>query len=512
MDTETGNADADRATLTAPIDARRGCPEAAREEHPVADDVRDARASSVSSQGTMAILPGMRIHFIGIGGIGMSGLAAICAERGCVVSGCDAKLNGSASRWAGRGMMASCGHSPDHLKATHDLVVYSSAVSTHEPELLQARVRHVPVLTRGELLAALSADRRLVAVAGAHGKTTTSGMAAQLLLHAGWDPTVVVGGIMLSLGTNARFGRGSYLVAETDESDGSFLHLFPRIAIITNIDREHLNYYQTFERLTAAFEQFVSQIRPGGTLIRCVDDPLIRRLLTRSPQLSYGFDSSADVTVERLALHGEESWFKAAYKGRSLGAFTLCVPGRHNILNALGVISLGLTLELPLVTIREALASFKGTKRRFQVFRLPSDIWLVEDYAHHPSEIQATLAADTVAGRHRLVVFQPHRFSRTQSLEREFTACFDRADGVIVTDIYSAFEPPIPGVSGERLAHLIKTHGHPWVRYVPKDSLRSFVHRIARPGDTIFFLGAGDIGEICHDLFASLRTSERAAR
>ena len=482
------------------------------EEQPMQSRTR--RESALANRAfreAMTIRPGMRIHFIGIGGIGMSGLASICVDYGCRVSGCDAQLNGSASRWAAREVMVSTGHSPDHLEATPDLVVYSSAVSEQEPELLQARVRKLPVLTRGELLAALAADRRLVAVAGAHGKTTTSGMAAQLLLHAGWDPTVVVGGIMLSLGTNARFGHGSYLVAETDESDGSFLHLFPRIAIVTNIDREHLNHYQTFERLTAAFEQFVSQIRPGGTLIRCCDDPLIRRLLTRSSQLSYGLDPSADVTVERLTLHGEGSWFRASYRGRSLGPFTLRVPGRHNVLNALGVISLGLTLELPLVTIREALASFKGTKRRFQVFRLPSDIWLVEDYAHHPSEIQATLAADTVVGRRRLVVFQPHRFSRTQSLEREFTTCFNRADGVIVTDIYSAFEPPIPGVSGERLASLIKAQGHPWVRYMPKDSLRSYIHQMARPGDTIFFLGAGDIGELCHDFFASLRSSERAA-
>ena len=513
METGTGDIEIDHGMIAGVVEG--GGTEvlgASSEERPIRGKARMDSMLSSASRGAVSIRPGMRIHFIGIGGIGMSGLASICADQGCVVSGCDAKLNSSVSRLSDRGVTVLAGHSPEHLESTPNLIVYSSAVSERDPELLQARSRGLPVLTRGELLAALAADRRLVAVAGAHGKTTTSGMAAQLLLHAGWDPTVVVGGIMLSFGTNARFGRGSYLVAETDESDGSFLHLFPRIAIVTNIDREHLNHYQTFERLASAFEQFVGQIRPGGTLIRCGDDPLIRRLLTHSSQLSYGLDPSADVTVERLALHGEGSWFRASYKGRSLGPFTLRVPGRHNVLNALGVISLGLTLELPLVTIREALANFKGTKRRFQVFRLPGDIWLVEDCAHHPSEIQATLAADTIAGWHRLVVFQPHRFSRTQSLEREFTTCFDRADGIIVTDIYSAFEPPIPGVSGERLASLIKARGHPWVRYVPKDSLQSFIHQIARPGDTIFFLGAGDIGELCHDLFASLRSGERTAR
>lgn len=457
----------------------------------------DAQPLPIIAQGT-------RLHFMGIGGIGMSGLAAICADRGALVSGCDARVNAQARQLRRRGITISAGHHPDHLQAPVDLLVYSSAVDGAEPELVDARARGARVLSRGELLAALASDKHLIGVAGAHGKTTTAGMASQLLLHAGWEPTVVVGGIMLSLGSNARFGRGQYLVAETDESDGSFLHLFPRVAIVTNIDREHLNYYHTFDRLVRAFEQFVEQIRPGGTLIRCFDDPIIRQLLTRPSQLSYGVESGADVTVDRMTLEGHGCRFRSVYRGRSLGWFTLQVPGRHNVLNALAVIALGVALELPLVTMREALAAFQGTRRRFQVMRLPGDIWFVEDYAHHPAEIRATLAADAVVGRHRLVVFQPHRFSRTQSLEREFTTCFDRADGVIVTDIYPAFEAPIPGVSGERLAQLIQAHGHPCVRYVPKQELSSFVHHMARPGSTVFFLGAGDIGDVCHDLATRL--------
>ena len=452
---------------------------------------------------------GMRLHFLGIGGIGMSGLAAVCLERGCRVSGCDAKPNGALGRLQRRGASISLGHAVGHLEGGLDLVVHSSAVSGQEPELLEARARGLRTLTRGELLASLSAETRLVAVAGAHGKTTTSGMASQLLIQAGWDPTVVVGGLMLSLGTNARSGTGAYMVAESDESDGSFLLLSPDIAIVTNIDREHLNYYRTFARVVEAFEQFVSRLRPGGTLIRCADDPVVRERLSHPSQVSYGFGPGADVTAEPVQLHGFGSRFLAAYHGRSLGAFTLQVPGRHNVLNALAVISLGLTLELPLVTIREALRQFRGTGRRFQVVRLPGDIWFVEDYAHHPAEIRATLAADALPERHRLVVFQPHRFSRTQSLEAELTTCFDRADGVIVTDIYPAFEPPIPGISGERLAGLIKAHGHPCVRYVPKPELPVFVSRIARSGDTIFFLGAGDIGELCHDLAARLHSPAR---
>lgn len=455
---------------------------------------------------------GTRIHFLGVGGIGMSGLASICLERGCLVSGCDAKLNSVARRLQEQGATVWIGHDPAHVEGGVDIVVHSSAVSPREAELMEARAQGLCALSRGELLAAITSTQHLVAVAGAHGKTTTSGMAAQLLIQAGWDPTIVVGGMMLSLGTNARAGRGTYAVAETDESDGSFLHLAPRIAIVTNIDREHLNHYRSFDRLIAAFEQFVGQVRPGGTLIRCVDNAIIRDRLRHPRTLGYGLHQHADVSAERISLTGQGSHFCARYRGRVLGTFTLRVPGQHNILNALGVISLGLTLDLPLTTIRDALATFQGTGRRYQLLQLPGDIQFIEDYAHHPAEIRATLSADVTNRRHRLVVFQPHRFSRTQVLEREFSLCFDRADGVIVTDIYPAFESPIPGVSGERLAGLIKAQGHPCVRYVPKQDLGVYVSRIAKPGDTIFFLGAGDIGELCHDVANRLHPSGRVAR
>jgi UDP-N-acetylmuramate--alanine ligase len=372
---------------------------------------------------------------------------------------------------------------------------------------VEAKIRGVRTISRGRLLAELAEGHALIGIAGAHGKTTTSGMAAQLLVHAGWDPTIAVGGIMRSLGTNARAGRGRYFVAETDESDGSFLHLSPAIAIVTNIDREHLNHYGTLERLTEAFRQFVAQLEPSGVLIRCNEDPLARSMLTHPTMMTYALHTEADVTAKRLsAPNGRDSRFEALYRGRSLGTFRLQVPGAHNVLNALGVISLGLTLELPLVTIREALEAFQGTRRRFQLLELPRDICFIEDYAHHPAEIRATLAADG-GPRHRLVVFQPHRYSRTQTLEREFSACFDRADGVIVTDIYAAFEPPIPGISGERLAGLIRAHGHPHVSYVPRPELTSYVGRMVCPGDTVFFLGAGDIGEVCHGLARQLHSA-----
>jgi UDP-N-acetylmuramate--alanine ligase len=453
-----------------------------------------------------------RLHFIGIGGIGMSGLAQICAGRGLAVGGCDVKANGSSHRLQARGIPVAIGHHPCHLDAPPDLVVYSAAVSAQEPELQAARARGIRTITRGELLAELAEGKRLIAVAGAHGKTTTSGLAAQVLLQAGWEPTIAVGGVMLATGTNAQFGRGPYLVAETDESDGSFLHLSPEVAIVTNIDREHLNHYRTLEDVVRAFQQFTGQISPEGLLIRCADDPLASRVAHRGRLLQYGFGPAADVTAARVRLDGQGSVFRAAIRGCPLGPFILRVPGRHNVLNALGVIALGVALEIPLTTIREALAAFQGTQRRFQRVTVPGDVWIVEDYAHHPAEIQATLAADTSVGRHRVAVFQPHRFTRTHALEREFAASFDGADGVIVTDIYAAFEPPIPGVSGERLAQLIRGHGHPCVRYVPKADLVPYVSHLARPGDTFFFLGAGDIGDLGHAVAAQLGAPGRAAR
>ena len=459
----------------------------------------------------MSRLNGREIHFIGIGGIGMSGLARILRERGMTVSGCDVKAHPSQAALKAQGISVSIGHHPAHLTPEMGVAVYSSAVSAHEPELAEARARGLHTMSRGELLAELASTMNLVAVAGAHGKTTTSGMAAQLLLHAGWDPTIAVGGHVVSLGTNARAGQGRYLVAETDESDGSFLFLHPAVAIVTNVDREHLNHYQTFENLIAAFQRFVGQIGPRGVFIRCNDDPVARESLTHPHLVTYGLRTPSDVCATDLKRHGWGSTFTAWYRGQRLGSFRLCIPGSHNVLNALGVITLGIVLELSLETIRDALARFHGTRRRFQLDQLPGDVWFVEDYAHHPSEIKATLAADPVAHRHRLVVFQPHRFSRTQSLEQEFVTCFTDADGVIITDIYPAFEAPIPGVSGERLAHLMRARGQRCVRYVPRQELGGYLSTIIQPRDTVFFLGAGDIGQLCHDLASQFRHARGTA-
>ena len=465
----------------------------------------------VSHPLTRRLRRGHCVHFMGIGGIGMSGLAKICQARGMEVSGCDSSRNGIVRELGALGIPVQVGHSLRHIDEGVGLLVHSAAIPVDQPELYEAMQWGVPTMTRGELLAELAKTQRLISIAGSHGKTTISAMAAQLLIQAGWDPTVLVGGIVKALKANARSGKGRYLVAESDESDGSFLLLKPEHAIITNVDREHLNHYETFAKLIRAFEKFVQQIAPAGTLIRCQDDPLVRQLPDHPNQITYGLHPYSDVRAFQIRFQGHHAAFEVDYQGRGLGTFTLSVPGQHNVVNALSVIALGLTLDIPMTIVRESLEGYQGTERRFQVSRLPSNIWLVEDYAHHPVEIEATLDADTGSSRHRVVVFQPHRFSRTKVLEREFISCFDRADGLIVTDIYSAFERPIPGITGERLAQLIKAHGHPCVRYVPRQELPDYVHSIASSGDTIFFLGAGDIGEICHDMANRLREPAGAA-
>ena len=298
------------------------------------------------------------LHFMGIGGIGMSGLAAISLARGWRISGCDMKVSAAARKLQEHGAAISIGHSPIHLDAAVDTLVYSSAVRDDEPELAEARARGVETIARGKLLAELASSHRLLGVAGAHGKTTTSGMVAQLLLAAGWDPTIAVGGIMRSLGSNAHAGTGRWFVAETDESDGSFLHLWPEVAIVTNIDREHLNHYHTLQHVIEAFQSFVQKVPADGIFIRCADDPFTRSLQCRAMrQMTYGIDTEADLMADGIRLEGQGSRFTVGFKGCDLGEFQLNVPGRHNVLNALGVIAAGLRLDVPLITIKEALAS-----------------------------------------------------------------------------------------------------------------------------------------------------------
>src|SRR5690606_17961149 len=381
-----------------------------------------------------------------------------------------------------------------------DVVVYSSAITPDNPEIVEAHQLGIPVIARAEMLAELMRVKHGVAVAGSHGKTTTTSLVATVLRAAGLDPTVVVGGRMAALGSNARLGAGDLLVAEADESDGSFLRLTPTIAIVTNIDPEHLEHYGGFAELKDAFVEFVEKVPFYGLAVLCLDHPTVQEILPRVKRrhVTYGLSPQADYNAKAIVYKGLETSF-TVYKGREeLGEFTVCMPGVHNVLNTLAVVAVADEFEVPLDVMKEALRTFGGVARRFSVVARPKSIALVDDYGHHPQEILATLAAARHAYTGRvLVAFQPHRYTRTASLFGEFARAFNNADVVFVTDIYSAGETPIDGVDSERLAQAIHDHGHRDVKYVSnRAELAILLAEAAKPGDVIISLGAGDINRV----------------
>jgi UDP-N-acetylmuramate--alanine ligase len=442
-----------------------------------------------------------RIHLVGIGGAGMSGIAEVLLTLGFKVTGSDLTESDSVRRLRELGGHISIGHEASNVGEAQ-VVVISSAVSPANPEVMAARANLVPVIPRAEMLAELMRLKYGVAIAGAHGKTTTTSMVAAVLAQAGLDPTVVIGGKVNALGSHARLGRGDLLVAEADESDGSFLRLYPTIVAVTNLDREHLDHYGTMERLEASFLEFVNRVPFYGLAVLCADDERIRALL---PQVvkryqTYGLGEThgstrADIQAFDISLKGWESEFRAAFRGQSLGPFRLAVPGLHNVSNALAAIAIGMELEVPMDLIRKGLAAFSGVERRFQLRGEKGGIMVVDDYGHHPTEIRATLAAAKAGQDRRLVVlFQPHRYTRTRDLLGEFVHAFDLADELFVTEIYAAGEPPLAGVSGERLAEMIRAAGHVAVTWVErKEALVERVRPVLRPGDLVLTLGAGDI-------------------
>lgn len=444
-----------------------------------------------------------RVHFVGIGGIGMSGLAEILRTLRFEVSGADLKEGETTRRLARLGVRIDLGHRAENVTGA-DVVVYSSAISPENPELLHARVLGIPVITRAEMLAELMRVKYGVAIAGSHGKTTTTSLVATILSAAGFDPTVVVGGRMAALGTNARLGEGDLLVAEADESDGSFLRLTPTIAVVTNIDPEHLDFYQTHERLKDAFVEFVEKVPFYGLAVLCLDHPHVQDLLPRIQRrhVTYGLSPQAEYSARHVEYEGTTARFQAMHRGESLGEVTVRMPGQHNVLNTLAAMAVADELEVPLDVVKEALSSFHGVARRFTVVSVVDQIALVDDYGHHPAEIRATIAAARRAYQGRvLVAFQPHRYTRTQLLFDDFTRAFNDADRVLVTDVYPAGERPIVGASGDLLARGITEHGHHAVRHVPDRSelVRSLAAE-ARPGDVVIALGAGDINRILPDV------------
>ncbi len=429
----------------------------------------------------------------------MSGLAEILRTLRFDVSGSDLKEGETTRRLARLGVRIDVGHRAQNVESA-DVVVYSSAIQSTNPELVQAKRSGIPVVSRAEMLAELMRVKYGVAIAGSHGKTTTTSLVATILSAAGYDPTVVVGGRMAALGSNARLGEGDLLVAEADESDGSFLRLTPTIAVVTNIDPEHLDHYGTHENLKEAFIQFVEKVPFYGLAVLCLDHPDVQLMLPRVQRrhVTYGLSPQADYSARQVEYEGTSVRFSAFRRGEALGQFSLRMPGIHNVLNALAAIAVGDELAVPIDVIKESLAQFHGVARRFTVIGELEGVALVDDYGHHPAEIRATLTAARRAYNGRVIaVFQPHRYSRTQSLFEEFTRSFNDCDELLMVPIYPAGETPIAGVTAEKLADAVVTHGHHNVRYF--DNLNVVAETLAsdlRQGDVIVALGAGDVNKV----------------
>ena len=438
------------------------------------------------------------IHFVGIGGIGMSGIAELLFNIGYQVTGSDMRVSETTRRLERLGVKVNYGHE-GRFSDGADVVVTSSAIDPENPEVKNAIEHHVPVIQRAEMLAELMRLKKFgIAVAGSHGKTSTTSMVSWVLHQAGLDPTVVNGGKVDSLGGNAKLGEGEFLVAEADESDGSFLKLSPVIEVVTNIDMEHLDYYKDLDHIKDVFLQFIDRIPFYGAVILCLDDPHIVELLPQihKRMITYGLHEQADIYAVDIHSMGRQSRFMVRRGTEELGEITLNIPGRHTIYNSLATVAVGLELEIEFSVIAAALNSFDGVQRRLQVKGEAKGILVVDDYGHHPTEIRATLDAvrDGWPDRRLVVAFQPHRYSRTQALFDEFKTAFHRADVLILTDIYAASEQPIEGITSESLIEAIKQHGQREVYFVPDvEDLHIKLIDMLQEGDLLLTLGAGNI-------------------
>jgi len=457
---------------------------------------------------------GQHVHFIGIGGGGMSGIAHILLAQGFRVSGSDLKASPVTERLQAAGAVVYTGHRARQVEGA-DRVVVSSAVREENEELRAARARGIPVVRRGEMLAALMAGKKGVAVAGTHGKTTTTAMIALLFQKNGLEPTILVGGDLPALGGNAVPGKGEWLVAEADESDGSFLLLDPRVAVVTNVEDDHLEHYGSRDGIVRAFGRFLERIPPDGTAVLCTDDPGVREILAsyHGPCLTYGLTGSPDFHLRVEELSGLSGRGEVSYRGRVLGRLELAVPGRHNLQNACAAIAVGTAAGLSFAAMARVLSGFTGVRRRFEILGRSGGITVVDDYAHHPSEIRATLRAAAGASPGRVVAcFQPHRYSRTKRLAREFAGAFDDADLVIVSDVYGAGETPLAGVSGLSVVEAFQGQNGRVVLYRP--TLAEVVDCLAEvvlPGDLVLTLGAGDIWRAGRELLYRLGRGEAVA-
>jgi UDP-N-acetylmuramate--alanine ligase len=458
-----------------------------------------------------------RIHFVGIGGIGMSGIAEVLLTLGYKVSGSDLKSSSVTERLAEKGAIIFEGHRAENITGA-EVVVASSAVKRDNAEIMAAHAEHVPVIQRAEMLAELMRLKYGIAIAGMHGKTTTTSMVAAVLAAGGLDPTVVVGGRVDAMGSNARLGKSQYLVAEADESDRSFLKLSPILAVVTNIDREHMDCYRDMADVEQAFLDFIDRVPFYGMAVLCHDDERLRNMLPRLARraTTYGVHEDADFRVGSArgrctAKH--YAHFSVEYRGRQLGDFHLRVPGNHNVLNATAAVAVGVGLDIEPDRIREALENFRGVDRRFQLRGRAAEVSVIDDYGHHPTEIRATLAAARQCGFKRVhVIFQPHRFTRTRDLLEQFGGAFNDANTVLVLDIYAASEPPLPGITGERVAQAIQSFGDgQGASYVPSfDEAARQVSALAEPGDMVLTLGAGSVSQLGSMVLEQLKKKQAA--
>jgi UDP-N-acetylmuramate--alanine ligase len=451
-----------------------------------------------------------RIHFVGIGGVGMSGIAEVLLTLRHRVSGSDIAESEITRRLVARGASISYGHSAEAITPDIDVVVISSAVKFSNPEVVRARALKIPVIPRAEMLAELMRLKHGIAVAGTHGKTTTTSLIAAILARADMDPTMVIGGKMHAMGSNARLGQGELLVAEADESDGTFLLLSPVIAVVTNIDPEHLDYYGDMDRVRSAYLEFMNRVPFYGVSVLCLDNVNVRSLLpqVRKRVITYGTTDDCDYVARDLCVIGMETLCEVVRRGALLGTLRLRLPGRHHALNAIAAIAVAEQLGVPFETAREALTDFGGIHRRFELCGEAGGVMVISDYGHHPTEIRATLAAAKLGsgGRRIVVLFQPHRYTRTHDLMQEFARSFNNADMLFITDIYAASEDPIEGVTAEALTAAIKRFGHKDANYIGAlDNAASILRDHVQPGDLVLTLGAGTVNRVSDQLLFLLR-------
>ncbi len=451
------------------------------------------------------------IHFVGIGGTGMSGIAEVLINLGYNISGSDMKQTSVTQRLKDMGGIIYQGHRKENIK-TVDVVVVSTAIASDNPEITEAKLQKIPVIPRAEMLAELMRLKYGIAIAGTHGKTTTTSMIGLILAQGGLDPTVVIGGKLNNFGSNAKLGRGEYIVAEADESDGSFLKLNPTIAVVTNIDTDHLDYYGSINNIKKAFIEFVNKVPFYGGIIICNDDIQTQKIIPyiKRKYITYGIKNKADLEAKDIIMSVLGSEFKLNYFGKDLGKLKLNIPGIHNVYNALAGIAVGMELDLNIEDIKKAFLNFKGVERRIQIKGEVRGVTILDDYAHHPTEIKATLSAVRDSWKKRIIaVFQPHRYTRTKILAKSFGKAFDNADLVIITDIYAAGENAIPGVTADLISQNVALHKGTALKFFStKEEIINFLIDELKTNDLVITLGAGNIWKVGEELLRNLEMKD----